>query len=340
MMKTQNISVVMLVVGLAIAGCEMVDDGLGASKGVLVPDVVVMDIVQNDIPMVADTAGVDISAQIDAGNDTSDIVSNPTAGRFTYIACIADTHIVETDGAPAVYLRQIGETLKNQPYELAGIFVAGDIVFNLPYGTLQEYIDDPYDRFDVAEEIFTDFPAPVYTAFGNHDYKIGTYDPQISVDLFQRHFGVDPYYSVDLGTWKFIVLNNFLGATQDPESPEYDLQSGSLGDEQIAWLREELSEGKPSILMVHFPLFIMQDLPGILEEYTDTARVVLTGHAHSWVNLSDHYAVPNMIMGSSQYDADSFMIMELDNELKTWRILNWNAFHWGTSYAVPYDWNR
>lgn len=264
----------------------------------------------------------------------ADVAETPP--RFTYIACIADTHVVQDDDPAAQYLRQAVQTINGLPLDIEGVFIAGDIVFNLPYETLQEYHDDPNDRFDIAQSILEGFEMPVYPAMGNHDHDIPDVDPVVTHQLFSEHFGVEPYYAVDLGTWKFIVLNNFLGPTQDPASPDYDLQQGSLGDAQTAWLEAQLADGRPAILMVHFPLFVMADLPAIAAKHKDTVRLILTGHSHAWVNLSDNFSVPSMILGSSQYDGDSFMVMELDNELKTWRILDWDRFYWGTSFAKPW----
>jgi hypothetical protein len=253
--------------------------------------------------------------------------------RFTYIACLTDTHIVLPDDPAAQNLRQLVQTVNGLPYDLAGVFVGGDIVYTLPYDDIQAYHDDPNDRFDITQSIFEGFEAPVYPAVGNHDLDFPDHDAGMVYQLFKEHFGTEPYYAVDLGTWKFIVLDNFRGPTQDPSSPEYDMQQGSLGAEQTAWLEAQLADGRPAILMTHFPMFVMADLPAFAEKHKDTIRLILTGHSHAWINLSDNFSVPSMILGSSQYDADSFMVMELDNVMKTWRVVDWDRFHWGTSFA-------
>lgn len=272
--------------------------------------------------------------------DPADVPMTDAAGplpRHTYVVAIADTHIVLPDDEHADNLRAIGQTIGTMPWDIAGAFVAGDIVFNLPYDTIEEYHADPNDRFDVAQAIFDDFPVPVYPAIGNHDQEIGRLPRQMTEQLFQEHFGAAPYYAVDLGVWKFIILNNFHGPTQDPEDPAYDLQTGSLGAEQLAWLEQQLADGRPAILMLHFPPMIVSDLPDFVAAHRDTVRLVLAGHSHAWLNLSNHYGVPSMILGSSQFDGDSFLVLELDNTLRTWRILDWDRLHWGTSYALPWQ---
>jgi len=258
--------------------------------------------------------------------------------RFQYIAVIADTHIVLEDDLQARNLRAIGEVLAQLPVQLLGVFIAGDIVYNLPYHTIEEYHNDPNDRFDIAQAILEEFPAPCYLCIGNHDLAIEKGVPrQMTEQLFMEHFGAAPYYLVDLGLWKFIVLNNFHGPTQDPHHPSFDVQTGSLGQEQREWLKRQLNDGRPAILMSHFPPFIINDLSDIFEEYRHNIRLFLAGHSHGWANLSNHFGVPSLIVGTSQLDEDTFMIMELDNKLKTWRIIDWERFHWGSAYSTPWD---
>jgi predicted MPP superfamily phosphohydrolase len=290
-----------------------------------------------DVVVISDEGPMQDVQTVDAiAVDTPIVVDTTvTEERFTYIVAISDLHVTTTDGKAAMNLRQIGESIAGLPYEIKGVFAGGDIVFNLPYDTIEQYHNDTADRFDITEEIFNNFTAPVYPAIGNHDQDIGRLPQQMTEQLFMEHFGVEPYYAVDLGTWKFIVMNNFKGPTQDPESPDYDLQAGSFGQVQLDWLEDQLADGRPAILMTHFPLFIDVDISEILEKHKDTVRLFLTGHTHGWVNMSNNFVVPSMIIGSSQYDADSYMILELDNVLKTWRMLDWNRYHWGTAFAVP-----
>ncbi len=259
------------------------------------------------------------------------------APRFTYAVAIADPHLVFEDDEHGKNLRAIGQTIETMPFDVAGAFIAGDIVHNLPYDTIEEYQADPNDRFDVAQEIFEAFPVPVYPALGNHDLAIGRLPRQMTEQLFLEHFGTEPYYTVDLGVWKFIILSNFHGPTQDPQDPAYDVQTGSLGAEQLAWLENQLADGRPAILMIHFPPVIITDLADFAAAHRDTIRLLLAGHSHNWLNLSDHFAVPSLVVASSQFDADSFLVLELDNELRTWRILDWSRFHWGTGYSRPWE---
>jgi hypothetical protein len=304
-----------------VAACSVVDDGTGTTTRPQLPmytDVPPAEIVMQDVPVVSTDSG-------------------PPAPRYTYVVAIADPHIVNQDDEHDRNLRAIGQTIAGMPFEIQGAFVAGDIVFNLPYDTIEEYRADPVDRFDIAQEIFEGFTVPVYPALGNHDLAIGRLPREMTEQLFREHFGTEPYYTVDLGIWKFIILSNFHGPTQNPDDPAFDVQTGSLGAEQLAWLDEQLADGRPAVLMLHFPMLIVSDLPDFLARYRNTVRLVLSGHSHAWLNLSNHFAVPSMVVGSSQFDGDSFLVLELDNVLRTWRILDWDRFHWGTGFALPWQ---
>jgi hypothetical protein len=284
----------------------------------------------------ADVPSTDLILVTDSGQNT--MADVPAPPRYTYVAVVADTHF-EAPGDPhAQNAIALGQTLQGLPYELAGIFVAGDICFTHEHATYDEYMADTDDRYDVAEQAFDGWPAPVWPALGNHDYDFeGQYPMALARQLFKHHFGTDPYYAVDLGAWKFIVLDNFSGATFAQGTDAWDYNSGSLGAEQLAWLEDQLSDGRPAVLMLHFPLFVVQDLPAVLARHADTVRLVLSGHSHAWLNLADNFSVPHMVVGTSQYDADSFLVLRLDNELQTWRILNWDDFHWGSAYSLPWS---
>ena len=52
-------------------------------------------------------------------------------------------------------------------WPIEAVFVLGDVCYLLPYTTFQEFMDDPNDRFDIAQEIFENYPVPVYPLIGN-----------------------------------------------------------------------------------------------------------------------------------------------------------------------------
>ncbi len=316
----------------AIAGCA-IDDGLqtGALSGRMA-DIVMADVAIEDVA-IEDVAIPDVLQDVTPPDSLV-----PPFERYTYILALADTHIKLPDSESAENLRALAAGVSELPWEIKGVFVAGDICYLLPYTTIEEFHADSADRFDIAQEIFETFPVPVYPALGNHDMDNGPIPLRdLAHQLFQEHFDVPPYYAVDLGTWKFLILSNFEGDTHDPDSPDFDPDSGSLGAEQLAWMEDQVADGRPVILMTHFPGYIIKDIGPFLRAHKDTVRLFLNGHSHAWMNLSDNYGVPSMVIGTSQWDPDNQMIIELDNELHTWRMINWDKVHWGSGYSLPWN---
>ncbi len=277
--------------------------------------------------------------------------------RRFYVAFLADTHVTdvyyegregnaldtETVRMTPQRLAAVRDTLNALPYPIEAIFVAGDTIHNLPFASWDEYMGASDDRFDVAAELFGGFAGRVYPGYGNHDYRLD-YGRELSHDLYRHHFGVEPYYSVDLHGWKFIHANNQIGETWTRGSASYETSIGSFGREQLDWIEGELQQGMPTFLFCHFPLWIIASveqadfgLPALLRRYQDTIRLVVTGHSHMWFHNTDMFGPRSLVMGSTRYDTDAFMLVEIDTELGTWRCLNWDCFHWGTLYARTWE---
>lgn len=337
-MKKHIIFSTLLAITVA-AGCAP-DDGF--QNGALSPRAMNAAVINDAADPLPDTAigPADAAPVVDVqAIDTSTADSGaPIPERYTYIMALADTHIKIPDAEPANNLRAIAAGVENLPWDIQGVFVAGDICYLLPYTTIEEFHADPADRFDTAQEIFESFPVSVFPALGNHDMDNGPIPLRdLAHQLFSEHFGVDPYYAVDLGTWKVLVLSNFEGPTHTVGDPGYDPDSGSLGAEQLAWMETQVADGRPVILMTHFPGYVIKDLAAFIRDHRDTVRLHLTGHSHAWMNLSDNWGVPSLVIGTSQWDADNQMIIELDNHLGTWRMVNWDKVHWGSGYSLPWN---
>ncbi len=329
--------VFILAIATGLAACN--PSGEFSSSLSLIPpleDVIIIE----DISMPSDVFGpADIIPDSVGEITVTDAIADVTVlPRYSYVVVIADTHIKTPDGLPVANATKIGQEIEKMPWPIEAVFVLGDVCYLLPYTTFQEFMDDPNDRFDIAQEIFENYPVPVYPLIGNHDIDNGPIPlVELGEQLFKHHFGVDPYYAVDVGRWRFLAMSNFKGPTHIVGDPGYDYDSGSLGTEQLEWMEEQLQGGRPTVLMSHFPPYIIKDLPQFMRAHRDQVRLMLAGHSHAWMNLSDNFGVPSMVVGTSQWDADCMMIIELDNELGTWRMLNWDKVHWGSGYSFPWD---
>lgn len=148
---------------------------------------------------------------------------------------------------------------------------------------------------------------------------------------------------MDYKGWKFIHLNNFIGATWDSKSPNYMKSYGSLGEEQLNWCEAELAQRKPTFVFIHFPLMIVADkekadygLHPLLRNYGDSIRYVISGHYHKWMDFAHTYGPPHIVMGATRYDEDAYLLVEVDRKMDTPRFLNLDLVDWSTHYSKPY----
>jgi len=224
------------------------------------------------------------------------------------------------------------------------VYIAGDIVHNYP-STEWDFYFENRTRFDIAAEILDGFEMPVYILPGNHDYDIGNIPREFTQNLFREKFGLEKtYYEIERYGFKFIMLDNFLGSTGDAESPDSKGELGSLGEEQLMWLKERLAEGKPSFVMNHNPLLVMklddvgdEGLKSVLEDNLDVLQLSLAGHTHIWMDWEQIYGMPHIVLGSTRYDHDNYMIVEIDTVNQNFTILNKDKLGWGTRNAEPWD---
>ena len=162
------------------------------------------------------------------------------------------------------------------------IFTVGD---HTNYGSESNY----NTLSNLINKVFTDdIVAPkIYYSLGNHEYMYHT-SFETAVELFKKHTGLENvYYSVEIQGNKFIVLGS------DSIKGE-----GTMNDEQISWLKNELSNTnvyEPTFIFIHQPLYNTvsgslngqgwdgmrseaEALKNILNDYPNA--IVFSGHTH------------------------------------------------------------
>ena len=286
----------------------------------------------------------------------NDADTGVSQGRFFRFALLADTHIIDEfyEGPEANALDSESIFRAHERFAAARdrinalevpaemTFVLGDLIHGYP-STDWDFYFQKTTRIDHARRIIDGFRMPVYPGFGNHDYQV----PEISLDfshaLFKEKLGMEPYYSVSHRGWNFIHVNNFLGETWVPGSPRYNLDFGSLGEEQLNWLEAELERREPTFLFLHHSLVLIvpteiQDygLHTLLRKYEDTIHMVVSGHTHLWFPLYHFFGPPHMIAASTRYDENSYMIFEVDTREEKFSVLNADRFHWYSPHSTPY----
>jgi predicted MPP superfamily phosphohydrolase len=222
------------------------------------------------------------------------------------------------------------------------IFLVGDYFHNYPSPEVDFYFQNE-TRLDLAKKITDGFQAPVHIGFGNHDYGVPRVSRETSHELFRRKFGVKPYYSVEYKGWKFVHLNNFLGATWTPGDPAYKKETGSLGEEQLNWFEAELRERKPTFVFIHYPLSIVQPVERadygvhpLVKKYRDNIQLVLSGHWHRWFEFGRSYGPQHLVMAATRYDPNAYLIVDVDTKAMTHQLVNLNLVDWNTHFSKPY----
>jgi hypothetical protein len=222
-------------------------------------------------------------------------------------------------------------------------FLVGDVFHNYPSTDYDFYFKNR-TRIDNAADLLAGFKMPVHMGWGNHDYDgSGKVSREISHKLFEAKLKTKPYYAVDYKGFRFVHLNNFLGATWDEGSDPRMRQYGSLGEEQLNWAEAQLHDRKPTVVYIHYPLWIVAPtevkdygLHPLLRKYSDNIQIIISGHWHKWIDFAHTYGAQHTVMGSTRYDQNSFMLMQADPKKGTVRWVDAGRPEWSTHYATPY----
>jgi hypothetical protein len=282
--------------------------------------------------------------------------SSATDDRYFYFAIIADTHIIddfyhgqesnaldtETIHHTTANLTSARALINSLNPRIERVFLVGDYFHNYPSTDYDFYFSNK-TRLDNAKALTDGFKMPVHVGFGNHDYDVPAVSREMSHRLFEAKFATKPYYSVEHKGYKFIHLNNFLGATWSPTSTAGDRSQGSLGEEQLNWLEAQLRERKPTFVFVHYPLwyilpteFADYGLHPMLSKYKETIQMVVSGHYHKWIDFAHTYGPQHYVVASTRYDPNAYMLIEVDRKLNTCRFMNESLVQWSTHYSKPY----
>jgi predicted MPP superfamily phosphohydrolase len=280
------------------------------------------------------------------------------------VVFIADTHVIgpqyeccsESEGIDNDSIMRTPDRLAQTVSEINAIdpppshvFVLGDVVHAAHHGTNFEWYTSGENAFTRASELLSGLNMPVHILWGNHDYEVacgggeGHHSRSFSHSLFSHFFGANPYGSVDAGGWRFVLLNSQLGPTWDASSAQCATNMGSYGVDQLAWLDEQLAEGKPSIVMSHHHMIASTarnendgpnpDLSTVLGRH-DNVSAHLAGHLHRWVDLdaTEVHPVRHIILGATRYDTDNFWLVEFDAS-GDFEIVDYDKPKWSTTCA-------
>ena len=274
-----------------------------------------------------------------------------------YIALVADPHIIDSFYKPGSEngvednesilvttprLTAARDLINSLQPAIEHVFLIGDYFHNYPSTDYGFYFQNT-TRLDNAKAITDGFHMPVHLGFGNHDYDVRNIPREMSHRLFAAKFNAQPYSSLDYKGFRFIHLNNFLGATQNRAAAEFNPSLGSLGEEQLHWFEAQLEQRRPTFVFIHYPL--IQDVPTefadyglqpLLRKHRETIQLVVSGHMHRWIDFAYTYGPQHYVMAATRYDPNAYMLLEIDTQRTTWRFMNAGLVDWSTHYSKPY----
>jgi predicted phosphodiesterase len=213
--------------------------------------------------------------------------------------------------------------------QLDGVFHLGDM------------IDHDVRSYDSVLPRFSKINAPLHLLLGNHDYMIKS---RYKAGLLDRIGIKEEHYIVDLGTWRFIILNgDDLSFTapqnkkqkqerQDMVNDQYSQLrmnglpwNGGIGSEQMRWLEVKLNESERDLMkvvvMCHFPLFTKdnhnlfnnRELFHLISRY-NCVKAYFNGHYHSGnYKVRDGIHLVNF-KGMVDTEQNAFAVITLTND--------------------------
>jgi len=222
-------------------------------------------------------------------------------GADTWFMVISDVHI-SNDTGKLVRLADLVSQINNGKYQMTDFLViTGDCVSSFLESREQKLTDPLNNRVLKLTNVLEPLEKPYYLVMGNHEYKIdrqkdsdspfsGTEIDSIE-SLWKRYTSFEPYYSFHNNGMKFLVLNSMRGRP-------YELH---FDEEQVEWLRGELSRGEPVFLFFHHPvrtdhlriwalkrdLVTVESEPAfmnLIKQHRMQIRGIFVGHGHLWVN--------------------------------------------------------
>lgn len=215
------------------------------------------------------------------------------------------------------------------------VVIAGDVMHNPYYSLDPAWYATTESAWTITPQILARLNMPVHMAFGNHDYSVNCDgNPHVSremtAQLIQDHYGVAPYYAVDIKGWRFLFGDSMLGPTWDDMDPACDTENGSYGQQQLAWVDAQLADGLPTVFLSHHPLSETKVIEAPGEQFEGIAAVEaahpnlalhLAGHMHRYLEFVGSYPFPHIMVAATRYDDDNYWLFEFHAD-GTYEILD------------------
>ncbi|MFB9843716.1 metallophosphoesterase family protein [Mucilaginibacter ginsenosidivorans] len=206
------------------------------------------------------------------------------------VAHLTDIHLKDKFEAPSRFTKCLHH-LQQQSPQIDLVLNGGDVVFDMN----KENIGTISDQWKLYRSVWAnECKLPVSYCLGNHD--IWWNEDDKAQALYGKKYSMDqlglstPYYSFIKSGWKFILLDS---VHLDIDNTWY---IGKLGDEQFAWLENELKNTNPAmpvLVMTHIPILTATNL---IEDNIVNRWTMYGGDMHTDVSkiINLFYKHPNV----------------------------------------------
>jgi len=184
---------------------------------------------------------------------------------MTVVAHVSDTHAGNAVQDPADRMASVMDHLLAMSPRPEVLVVTGDVA---DHGLPEEYA--------AARAWLDRWPGPVAVCPGNHDVR----------DAFVEGLGIASRSVVDAAGFRFVMLDSLVDAVDGQRVDE-----GRLGDEQLAWLHEQLgASDAPAFVCLHHPptTIGLELMDPIRLVDGDALAAVLDHHPHVVATLVGH----------------------------------------------------
>ncbi|HPI38129.1 MAG TPA: metallophosphoesterase [Ignavibacteriaceae bacterium] len=174
--------------------------------------------------------------------------NNSRADEFTFVF-MTDIHVQPERNAEEGFRKAIDAVNKLNP-DL--VVTGGDLIMDA-LGVRYERADSLYNIYTGMQKLFK---MPVYNTIGNHEIfgmyeksKVPRDHPEFGKKMYEKRIG-KTYYSFTHKGVKFFILDSI------EESPEGGKYLGLINEEQVEWIKKELSttdKSTPIIISTHIP---------------------------------------------------------------------------------------
>ena len=208
--------------------------------------------------------------------------SSTSSLRF---AQLSDTHFYTgTDNTTYKMIGRSGELLDDA---ISQINETPNVSFIMFTGDL---IDKPFEKELSAFLPHTEkINAPWYFAFGNHDTMVGGYlNPKLYMELVNKY---NKNYKFEKTYYSFVPQKGYKAIVLDSIIRDRLTSNGRLGDEQLAWLDNELAKSQKDTVLIfmHVPVLEPYVSPNHRLLDADKMEAVLGKYKNPIAVFQGHY---------------------------------------------------